>query len=333
MPTADINLETGNPQDYSEWIQPPLTGCWYLTGPTCSGKTPIAIEVAARLNAEIISLDSMAVYRGMDIGTAKPSPEQCKRIPHHLIDIVDPIEVFSVSNYVVAAHRVAEKIRRSGKNVLLCGGTPLYLKSLIRGLFLGPKADWEFRDAVEADLREHGQQALLERLRQVDPLLAHKLHPHDHRRIIRALEVAKITGKPLSHWQQQFDTPASPADCPVVVLQLDRLWLHRRINQRVEEMMQLGLVDEVADLLARFEQLSRTASQAVGYREVIAHLRQGMPLAETIESIKAHTRQFARRQEIWFRGLRELQKVKVAEDESADTAIEEAISIFRQTIT
>jgi tRNA dimethylallyltransferase len=320
----------GNSPDYNTWIQPPLKHCWFLTGPTCSGKTPVAIEVAERLQAEIISLDSMAIYRGMDIGTAKPSAEQRARIPHHLIDIVDPTDAYSVSNYVVAAHEISQQIRSSGGRVLLCGGTPLYLKSLLRGLFLGPQADWDFRKSVEADLRQHDEQALLERLRQVDPLLAHKLHPHDHRRIIRALEVAKITGRPLSHWQKQFDTPASTVETPVVVLQLERAWLHERINRRVDEMMRAGLVDEVSGLMQSFGQLGRTAAQAVGYREVIDHLQRDVPLEETTELIKAHTRQFARRQEIWFRGLTELRGIRLEENRPMESAVEEIVTVFRE---
>ena len=220
---------------FDQWIHAPLQNCWFLTGPTCSGKTPLAIEVAQRLDAEIISLDSMAIYRGMDIGTAKPSLSQRAQVPHHMLDILEPTESYSVSSYVLAAHRAAREIWDSGRKVLVCGGTPLYLKSLIRGLFLGPEADWDFRDAVERDLAEYGEQALLARLGQVDPLLAHKLHPHDHRRIIRALEVARITGQPLSHWQQQFDVPASKSLCPVAVLRLERAALHARINSRSEE--------------------------------------------------------------------------------------------------
>ncbi len=312
-----------------QWIHRPLRRCWFLTGPTGSGKTPVAMALAQRLDAEIISLDSMAIYQGMDIGTAKPSAQLRSRVPHHLLDIIPPTETYSVSNYVVAAHAAAAQIHARGRSVLICGGTPLYLKSLIRGLFLGPEADWEFRHAVEQDLERFGQDALLERLRQVDPLLAHKLHPHDHRRIIRALEVAKVTGQPLSHWQQQFDVPAPQAECPVIVLQLDRAWLHERINGRVEAMLQEGLQDEVVGLLKQHGQLGRTAAQAVGYREMLEHLRDGVSLADTTERIKAHTRQFARRQEIWFRGLQELQPVAVEPGKSDDQLADEIATLFQ----
>jgi tRNA dimethylallyltransferase len=324
-----LSTEAESEQEFKEWVIPPLLDCFYLTGATASGKTPLALTLAERLDAEIISLDSMAIYRGMDVGTAKPSLKQRNAVPHHMIDIVDPTEPFSVSNYVMRVHEIAKEIQGRGKKVLFCGGTPLYLKSLIRGLFLGPEADWEFRNSVEEDLTKFGEQSLLDRLRQVDPLLSHKLHPHDHRRIIRALEVAKITGRPLSHWQQQFETPAPADRCPVAVLKIDRAWLHERINQRVEEMIREGLVAEVQGLVQKHGQLGRTAAQAVGYREVLQHLRESTPLDETIALIRAHTRQFARRQEIWFRGLQELQWTEVSPERTADETIQEIQTIFQ----
>ncbi len=303
----------------TEWTKPPLLGCYYLTGPTCSGKTPLAIEVAKRLDAEILSLDSMAVYRGMDIGTAKPSLEQQQLVKHHLIDIAEPTESFSVSCYVKAAHQQAADIRARGKSVLVAGGTPLYLKCLLRGLFIGPPADWEFRNSVNEDLKVYGPEALKARLAQVDPLLAHRLHLHDSRRMIRGLEVARVTGRPLSHWQEQFENPAPRRSAPVAVLKIDRAWLHERINERVEQMLQEGLLSEVEQLLARHGELGHTAAQAVGYREILQQLAGELPPEETTEKIKAHTRQFARRQEIWFRGLKELAPLPV----TAESQVEE----------
>lgn len=328
-PAAEIDTSApASPNDFANWIYPPLRGAWFLTGPTSSGKTPLAIAVAERLEAEIISLDSMAIYRGMDIGTAKPTSQQQAQIPHHMIDVVDPTESFSVSSYVAAAHEVAAQIRRRGKKVLVCGGTPLYLKGLIRGLFLGPQADWEYRAAIEADVEKFGVAALQNRLLQVDPLLAHKLHPHDVRRMIRALEVAKVTGQPLSHWQEQFETPASPEEFPVAVLRLDRAWLHERINGRVESMIQRGLQSEVQQLLQRHGELGRTAAQAVGYREMLDFIAGKTTETETIDLIKAHTRQFARRQEIWFRGLKELQPVAVTQATQILALTEHIAGIF-----
>lgn len=314
----------------AEWIKPPLLGCYYLTGPTGSGKTPLAIEVAKQLDAEILSLDSMAVYRGMDIGTAKPSLEQQQAVKHHLIDIADPTESFSVSCYVEAAHERAAEIRSRGKRVLVAGGTPLYLKCLLRGLFIGPPADWEFRNSVTEDLKIHGPEALKTRLAQVDPLLAHRLHLHDSRRMIRGLEVARVTGRPLSHWQEQFENPAPRRHAPVAVLKIDRAWLHERINHRVEGMMEEGLLAEVENLLAKYGSLGHTAAQAVGYREILQQIQGELPPEETVDKIKAHTRQFARRQEIWFRGLRELEPLAITPESRVEELATQLASWFKE---
>jgi tRNA dimethylallyltransferase len=279
--------------------------CWYLTGATASGKTRVGIELACLLDAEIVSLDSMALYREMDIGTAKPTPHQRQAVPHHLLDILSPDQEFSVSSYVDAACEVISEIRARGREVLFVGGTPLYLKALLRGIFRGPPADWEFRRAIEAELKETGVEALHERLRQVDPLSATKLHPHDKRRIIRALEVYRLTGRPISHLQTQFEDGQPAERRRVFVLSWARDQLHERINRRVDAMFNSGFVDEVRGILQRYGTLSRTASQAVGYREVIDHLRGGNELPWTVEAVKSRTRQFARRQETWFRSLSE----------------------------
>lgn len=291
---------------------PPATDCWYVTGPTASGKTQIGLQLAERLDADIISLDSMAVYQQMDIGTAKPTTQQRQIVPHHLLDVVSPDTDFSLSQYVNEAHLAIGRIRQAGRQVLFVGGTPLYLKSLLRGIYEGPPADWGFREQIEKELEEAGVESLHQRLAQVDPLTAHRLHPHDKRRIIRALEVHKITGQPISHQQEQFDE-GRPADkCRVFVLGWPRPTLHSRIEQRVEAMFASGLVEEVQQLLEQYQSLSRTASQAVGYREVIEMLQKGTSLEATIERVTIRTRQFARRQETWFRSLSECRRVERA---------------------
>lgn len=295
---------------------PAAADCWYLTGPTAAGKTAVGLELAQRINAEIVVLDSMTVYAGMDIGTAKPTAEQRARAPHHLLDVALPNEDYSLAQYIDAAHDVAAEIRSRGREVLFVGGTALYLKSLLRGVYQGPPADWEFRRAIEEEVERVGSEALHQRLALVDPLAAAKLHPNDKRRIIRALEVYRQTGQPLSHRQTQFDEGRPAEQCKVFVLQWPRNELHRRIEQRVDQMFADGLVDEVRGLLAKYGTLSRTASQAVGYREVLEHLQAGVPLSETIEKVKARTRQFARRQETWFRGLSECTFVPLTESDS-----------------
>lgn len=283
-----------------------------MTGPTASGKTEIGLHLAQRLDAEIISLDSMAVYQQMDIGTAKPTTQQRQVVPHHLLDVVSADTDFSLSQYVNESHLAIDRIRQAGRQVLFVGGTPLYLKSLLRGIYEGPPADWEFREQIEKELEAAGVESLHQRLAQVDPLAAHRLHPHDKRRIIRALEVHKITGQPISHQQEQFDE-GQPADkCRVFVLGWPRPVLHSRIEKRVEAMFAAGLVEEVQKLLEQYQSLSRTASQAVGYREVIEMLQQGTSLEATIERVTVRTRQFARRQETWFRSLSECRRIERA---------------------
>jgi tRNA dimethylallyltransferase len=203
------------------------------------------------------------------------------------------------------------------------GGTPLYLKALIRGLFMGPPANPEFRAAVEADVAQFGQESLRQRLMQVDPLLAHKLHLHDERRMIRALEVAMVTGRPLSHWQTQFDSPSVHPRIRAAVIGLDRAWLHERINARVDRMLDLGLETEVRGLVSQYGMLVGTAAQAVGYKEMQEYIQGSASYEQTEQAIKAHTRQFARRQEIWFRGLSELRRFELTPNtQPSDMAVE-----------
>ncbi|MCO6457511.1 MAG: tRNA (adenosine(37)-N6)-dimethylallyltransferase MiaA [Pirellulaceae bacterium] len=313
----------------SDW-QTAFQACWFLTGPTASGKTRVGLTLAEALDAEIVSLDSMAVYRGMDIGTAKPTDEQRGRVPHHLLDLVDPTDDFSVSQYLEAAADCVTRIRQRGKEVLFVGGTPLYLKALLRGLSHGPPADWDFRREIDEELQAVGLEVLHQRLWQVDPLAAARLHPHDKRRIIRALEVYKLTGRPISHEQLHFDEGLPAERCRVFVLGWPRAALHRRIEQRVDWMFSAGLVAEVQGLLDRFGSLGRTAAQAVGYREVLEQLAGKRTESETAEAVKARTRQFARRQETWFRSLCECRRLEVAADADLERLAPTLLELGRQ---
>jgi tRNA dimethylallyltransferase len=297
---------------YDELISPPIADAWFLTGPTASGKTRLGVMLAQRLGTEVLSLDSMAVFRGMDIGTAKPDRAAREAVTHHLLDLVDPTEEFSISRYVQEAHAHARRLRAAGKPILFVGGTPLYLKALLRGLFHGPPPDWDFRKQVEEEIAATGLDALRERLMQVDPLSATKLHPHDQRRMIRALEVYKLTGVPISHFQSHFDEGSAPERRRVFVLGWERPALHARIDARVEQMISVGLIQEVEGLLAKYGALGKTASQAVGYREVIEHLEKGTGHVECVDQIKFASHQFARRQEIWFRGIDECRRIEMA---------------------
>jgi tRNA dimethylallyltransferase len=291
----------------------PLADCWYLSGPTASGKTAIGLELARQLNAEIVSLDSMAVYRGLDIGTAKPMPEERQKVPHHLIDVIEPDQEFSLAQYLAAAERTAAEITKRGRQTLFVGGTPLYLKALLRGIFEGPPADWALRRRWQTEAEARGGEWLHQQLLGVDPVAASRLHANDTRRLIRALEVYEKTGRPISEWQQQFDAARPAGACRVFVLDWPREQLYARIDRRVEAMFAAGLVTEVQALLAAGKQLSLTARQALGYREVLEHLARERDFADTIALVKTRTRQFAKRQLTWFRSLSECRWIAMAE--------------------
>jgi len=288
--------------------------CWYITGATASGKSATSIQFAKQIDAEIVSLDSMAIYRGMDIGTAKPTIEQRKQVPHHLIDILDPSQLFSVNQYRDMAITAIQEIQQRGKQVVFVGGSALYLKAMLRGVFDGPPADPEFRDAIEQELETVELAELHKRLQLVDPISAEKLHPNDKRRIIRALEVYRVAGQPISHLQNEFETAHSPDECKVFTLRHQRDVLHARIEKRVNWMFDHGLVDEVKSLIERHGELGKTASQAVGYREVIEHLCGEGDLDDVRNLVLYRTRQFARHQETWFRGLAECRMIDLSAD-------------------
>jgi tRNA dimethylallyltransferase len=292
----------------------PLLDCWYLTGPTAAGKSAAGVELALRIGAEIVSMDSMALYRHMDIGTAKPSDQERRRVPHHLIDVIDPHEEYSLAQYIEAAHRCVEDITGRGKKVLFVGGTPLYLKGLLRGIFQGPAADWTFRRQIQLEAQQQEPLWLHGRLQEIDPAAAARLHPNDTRRLIRALEIFHLTGRPISEFQKQFDIGATAERCRVFVLDWPREELRARIDRRVNEMFENGLVGEVRALLADAKPPGKTARQAVGYRDVIEHLEGRRTLAETVELVQLHTRQLAKRQYTWFRSLGECRFVSVSGD-------------------
>jgi tRNA dimethylallyltransferase len=272
-----------------------------LTGPTGSGKSRLALDLAARLGAEIVAMDSMTLYRGMDVGTAKPTAEDRARVPHHLLDVLDPRQSASVAMWLQLAAEAVRDIESRGKQALLVGGTALYLKAALCGLFDGPPADAALRQQLEADAAEFGPQALHDRLRTNDPAAASRLHPNDVRRVVRALEVHALTGRPISAWQTQWagQTPAVEAVC----LDLPREALYQRIDARVLHMMRDGLLDEVRTLRALHPPLSREARQALGYKELLDHLDGRCSLDDAVREVQTRSRHFAKRQLTWFRRL------------------------------
>ena len=277
--------------------------CWFLTGPTSVGKSRVGLALAKSLDAEIISMDSMAVYREMDIGTAKLAPEERAGIPHHLVDIVDPSDSYSLAQYVNAAADKIAEIHLRNKNVLFVGGTPLYLKAMLRGMFEGPPADREFRLELQRKMQGQPPAILHNLLEKVDPVSAKRLHPNDVKRVVRALEVFEKTKKPISAFQKQFENGSPPELCNVYVLQMPRELLYARIDKRVDRMIYDGLLDEVKMLASRTIPVSHSARQALGYKELFDYLEGKSTYSQAVEYIKQSTRNFAKRQETWFRGL------------------------------
>jgi len=293
---------------------------WILSGPTGSGKSELALQLAERANAEIVAMDSMTLYRGMDIGTAKPSAEERRRVQHHLLDVLDPWESAIVAWWPERAAESCCEIEARGKRVLFVGGTPLYRKALLFGLFAGPPADYDFRQRLEREAEESGVPHLHRRLAEVDPSTASRLHPNDLRRIVRALEVWELTGKPISDFQEQWreDGGESELHSHCWWLNRPRVELFGHINARVEKMIAAGWIDEAGRLRELPKPLSRQARQALGYEELFDHLDGRFDLKAAIELIQTRSRQFAKRQLTWFRSLPQCRPIPVSGESFPD---------------
>jgi len=282
-----------------------------LAGPTASGKSAAALLLAEALDAEIVSVDSALVYRGMEIGTAKPTREERERVAHHLIDLRDPAQAYSAAEFAVDAQAAVRAIHGRGRRVLLVGGTMLYFQALFQGLAAMPPADAEVRAALEAEAAVAGWPALHRQLAEVDPITAARLAPNDAQRIQRALEVWRVSGQPLSYFHAQ--PPATPVLQPDLFLSLeptDRAWLHARIAQRFDAMLAGGFLDEVRQLRARGDLHAQMPSmRCVGYRQAWEALDAGQPLATLRERGIAATRRLAKRQLTWLRGLPQRQVI------------------------
>ena len=275
-----------------------------LCGPTATGKTALSLALAERLNGEIVSADSMQVYRGMDIGTAKASPEERARVPHHMLDVADPSENYSVARYVEEASRCCDDILARGKLPILTGGTGLYIDSLLAGRSFGGEDEdgGALRLALGADYDRLGGDAMLKRLRKVDPERAAKLHPGDKRRIVRALEVFERTGMTITeHDARTRAQPPRDTARRIVLSFADREALYARIDRRVEEMAVQGLFEEVEALLDAGLSPDCTAMQAIGYKEAALALRGDMSRSEAVALIQQSSRRYAKRQLTWFR--------------------------------
>ena len=285
----------------------------FLAGPTAVGKSEIALALAEQIGGEIISVDSMQVYRGLDIGTAKPSAEERKKIPHHLIDVVGLNETFDAAKFIQLAKRAEQEIQSRGRVPIFCGGTGLYFSAYLQGLGDAPPAN----PTLRAELQAAPLQDLLRELEERDPATYEKIDRQNPRRVIRAVEVIRLTGKPFSaqraEWKSKVQSPKSKV---LFGLAREPKYLQERINARVDKMFRDGLIAETEKLLKRGLAENKTAMQSLGYRQVVEHLRGERSLEETVELVKIRTRQFAKRQMTWFRRQLQLQWIELKPEES-----------------
>jgi len=281
--------------------QVPAIKILIICGPTASGKSELALRLAHALNAEIVNADSMQIYRGLDIGTAKPSPSQQSEIRHHLIDVAAPDQPFSAADFSAAADAAIQNIISRGKRVIVVGGTGLYIRALVKGLVDSPSGAGEIRQTLQDEAGRVGNDAMLERLRQVDPELAASLHPNNLVRIIRALEVHRLTGVPLSCYQKEHAFATQRYDTLSLGTSVDRALLYERIDARVDLMLASGLLNEVRGLLATGFSRDLKSMRSIGYKEVASHLGGELSAAEMSRLIKLNTRHYAKRQLTWFK--------------------------------
>lgn len=267
-----------------------------VAGPTGSGKSALALRLAEAIGAEIVNADSMQIYRGLDIGTAKPSADELARVPHHLVGFVSPEVNFSASDFRREAAQVIEDIQRRGRKVIVVGGTGLYIRALLEGLVDSPEGDPELRRQFEGRSGEE----LLRQLGEVDPETAARLHPNDRVRIVRALEVFAQTGRPISAFRSEHGFAERHYESMKIAIRVEREELYRRLNLRVDQMLREGLVAEVAGLLAAGYSRELKALRSIGYKEIAAHLAGELALDEAVELIKRDTRRYAKRQMTWF---------------------------------
>lgn len=287
-----------------------------LAGPTAVGKSEIALLLAEKLGGEIISVDSMQVYRGLDIGTAKPSPEERARVPHHLIDVVDLSELFDAARFIELARRAIADIQGRGRLPILCGGTGFYFKAFLEGLGQAPRADAALRAALHATPLPE----LLRELAERDPVTYERIDRQNPRRVIRAIEVIRLTGRPFSaqrsNWQHATHSTQQAANS--FGLARSRADLQRRIDARVDAMFHEGWVAETEQLLKRGLAENQNAMQALGYRQIVEHLRGERSLAETVKLVKIRTHQFAKKQMTWFRRQLQLTWINLEAESSAE---------------
>jgi tRNA dimethylallyltransferase len=310
-----------------------------ITGPTASGKTALSLSVAEELGCEIISCDSMQIYKGMDIGTAKATEEERRRAPHHLIDLVLPNEPFSASDYRTLAIECAREVAARGKIPLFVGGTGLYIDALMRCESPDvPKADTAYRDAILANVHTDADKiSLYEKLREIDPISAEQAHPNNVRRVIRALEIYDKTGKPKSYFDELSKKAEPPVDLSVFTIDfLDRELLYERIDERVVKMYEDGLAEEVTALYENgLLPPEATAAQAIGYKEIIDKIAHGGNPEDAMEEIQQASRNYAKRQLTWFRRYKDRHVLYADRDGGLNSArdfVAEGILLIKSVI-
>lgn len=292
-----------------------------ICGPTASGKTALSVELAKELDAEIISADSMQIYKGMDIATAKPSISERDGVPHHLMDFLDPCEAFSVADYVRLAREKISDIAARGKLPMIVGGTGLYISSLINNIqFEESECDYAYREQLRQLAAEKGNGYLMDMLKEIDPETAASLHENNQSRVIRALEVYKITGKTMSQTQRESRAEPSPYEPCMIALDYDRSQLYDRINKRVDIMLEEGLLEEARAFYSREDY--PTAAQAIGYKELLPYLKGSEELDTCVERLKQETRKYAKRQLTWFRKDERIHWIKVTDNTDSREILE-----------
>ena len=297
-----------------------------LVGPTTTGKSILALHLAQRFRGEIISADSVQVYRGLDIGTAKPSAEDRRMVPHHLVDICEPDEDYSAASFRQQADEIIRELHKRQTPTFVVGGTGLYLKALTRGLFRGPAADSGLRLVFQQKAEREGSEVLHWELRKLDAEAASRIHPHDRFRIIRALEVCSLGRKPISHFQKEHGFREAPYDVLKIGLCCEREDLYKRIDLRVERMVELGWVDEVRSLLDQGYGPGLKSMQSIGYRHILSHLFGDLTLEQAAGLIKRDTRRYAKRQITWFKADPEISWFPV--DHESCKNIEGMVEVF-----
>jgi tRNA dimethylallyltransferase len=277
-----------------------------LCGPTAIGKTSTAITLAARFNGQIIGADSMQIYRYMDIGTAKPTAEEQARVRHHMIDIADPDEHFDAAQYAAVARRTIMQLQGKGIVAFVVGGTGLYIKALLHGLFESEPIDPQVRKRLLAAASRHGRDFLHKRLAEIDPETSNRLHPHDTYRILRALEIFEATGQPIIKYHRNHGFSDDPFCALKIGLTTDRVKLYERINQRVDTMIAAGFVAEVKKLIEMGYSGELKSMQAIGYRHMVDFIEGRLPWEECIRTLKRDQRRYAKRQLTWFNSDRQI---------------------------